>query len=592
MSSQRIRMLAVVLVTVAVTAAVAWAIGSRIESPADAAARTAAPVPSPILVPAEMRVLGASIVTRGTVRFGLPQAVSVAPSMLKPGAGLITTLPLRNLQVAEGGVLLTASGRPVFVLQGDVPAYRDLVPGISGDDVLQLERALVRLRLDPGPVDGRYDQQTAAAVAQWYRAKGWEPFAATREQQAAIRLLQRDADDAHKATVAAAAAAATAAPALAAARATAEHSARTAAQELANRRADLQALQAGQAGAAGREPDSTLTLQNEHAKAAHANTAAHSELAAQIADEAFINLDPRQPETARLAARAKVELARTAAHKTRLEGQAAVQAAERLAGQGGSRLQQAEGAVAAAQSAAHAARLDGERLLRLAQDAMQVAELDARLSAARASQLAADLAQARQKLGVQVPVDELVFIRTLPVRVDEVKAVVGAPAAGPLLLVTDNLLSVDSALALDAAPLVKPGMKVLIDEQALSVSATGVVKLVASTPGTMGADGFHLHFEVSVNPTPVRLEGVSVRLTIPVKSTDGAVLAVPISALSLAADGSSRVQVQDKGALKYVVVTPGLAADGFVEVRPTSGTLAAGQLVVVGYTIAKGKDAP
>ena len=75
------------------------------------------------------------------------------------------------------------------------------------------------------------------------------------------------------------------------------------------------------------------------------------------------------------------------------------------------------------------------------------------------------------------------------------------------------------------------------------------------------------------------------RLTIPVESTKGAVTAVPLSAVSLAADGTSRVKVKNKddGALEYMVVEPGLSADGFVEVTPVDGTLAAGQFVVVGY---------
>jgi hypothetical protein len=64
-----------------------------------------------------------------------------------------------------------------------------------------------------------------------------------------------------------------------------------------------------------------------------------------------------------------------------------------------------------------------------------------------------------------------------------------------------------------------------------------------------------------------------------------------MSALSLAADGSSRVQVQEKGELKYVVVKPGLSADGFVEVTPTNGSLEPGQLVVVGYNDPKSQDA-
>jgi hypothetical protein len=80
------------------------------------------------------------------------------------------------------------------------------------------------------------------------------------------------------------------------------------------------------------------------------------------------------------------------------------------------------------------------------------------------------------------------------------------------------------------------------------------------------------------------------RLTIPIKSTQGIVTTVPISALSLAADGTSRIQVQNNGALESIVVEPGLSADGFVEVKPTSGELKPDQLVVVGYGSKDNKD--
>jgi multidrug efflux pump subunit AcrA (membrane-fusion protein) len=583
MASRRIKLLATVLAGVAAFAAFAWVAGAHIESPADVAARTAPPTPSPILVPVEQRVLGTSLVTRGTARFGLPQPVSLAPSTLKPAAGVITLLPLRNAQVAEGGLLLTASGRPVFVLQGDLPMYRDLVPGLRGDDVRQLEQALTRLGFDPGPVDGLYDPQTAAAVAQWYKARGWEPFGPTREQLAALHTLEREAGEAAKAALSAQAAAAAAAPAVEAARTAAEHGARLAAADFSARADEVRGLEAS------RETDHALALQFERAKAEHANTAAETELAAQIADEAFISLDPRQPETARLAARAKVELARTAASKTRLEGRSAVLAAERAAAQVGHKLDLSQGAMTSARMAEKTARLEGERAVRAALAAQELSQLDARLANQRAHQLGEELALARKKLGVQVPVDEVVFVRALPVRVEELKATVGAAASGVLLSVTDNQLSIDSTLPLEAASLVKPGMRVVIDETALAVHATGLVQSVASTPGTRGADGFHIYFEVRVDPTPVVLEGFSVRLTIPLQSTHGAVTAVPVSALSLAADGSSRVQVQEQGQLTYVVVVPGLSADGFVEVTPRSGKLAPGQLVVVGYNQPKGK---
>jgi hypothetical protein len=58
---------------------------------------------------------------------------------------------------------------------------------------------------------------------------------------------------------------------------------------------------------------------------------------------------------------------------------------------------------------------------------------------------------------------------------------------------------------------------------------------------------------------------------------------VPVSALFLAADGTSRLQVENNGSLEFIEVKPGLSADGFVEVTPVEGTLSEGQLVLVGY---------
>jgi multidrug efflux pump subunit AcrA (membrane-fusion protein) len=219
-----------------------------------------------------------------------------------------------------------------------------------------------------------------------------------------------------------------------------------------------------------------------------------------------------------------------------------------------------------------------------------LAELDAKLAAERAARLVADLTMARHKVGVQIPVDEIVFLPLLPVRVEELKTNVGNVASGPIMTVTDNQLAIDSSLALDAAPLVKPGMPVSIDEQALGIKAQGVVKRVAETPGTHGVDGYHIYFEVRVTETVRPLEGFSLRLTIPVESTKGTVLTVPMSALSLSAGGKSRVQVQDKDELRYVVVEPGLSADGFVQVTPVDGNLEPGQLVLIGYERTTGKE--
>lgn len=576
-SRKRIMVLFAVLASVAVVAVGGWVAGSRIESPADAAARTAPPTPSPILVPVEKRVLSTNIVTRGTARFGLPRPISIPPSTLKVDVGLITTLPLRNTQLGEGSVMLTASGRPLFVLQGGVPAYRDLVPGISGDDVRQLEQGLKRLGFDPGSIDGTYDQLTSAAVAKWYKSAGWEPFGPTRDQLANIRTIERDLADAAKYRLSASAADGAAALSVESARATAEHNKRVAAAELAARTADRSRLMAN-----GKN-ETPLAVESERAKAGYAETAAKADVAAQIADRALIVLDPRQTETARAAADAKLKLAQASQLKIKLESELAVHAAERDA-----RL--AAGQFELAEASVKSADLAGEMSIRAALDAQRVASLDARLAADRLNRLTADLDIARRKLGIQVPIDEIVFIPALPVRVEEVTARVGDAARGSVMSVTDNQLVINSSLPLDAAPLVKPGMPVAIDEQALGIKATGVVDIVANSPGTRGVDGFHIYFEVRVDKAPAQLEGFSVRLTIPIKSTAGAVAAVPVSAVSLTADGTSRVQVENAGILKYIEVEPGLSADGYVEVSPVKETFAPGQLVVVGYENPDNKD--
>jgi hypothetical protein len=463
------------------------------------AARTAAPTPSPILVPVEERVLSSEIVTRGTARFGLPQSVSIAPSTLKGEAGLITTLPLRNAQLEEGSVTLTASGRPVFVLQGDAPAYRDLVPGIRGKDVRQLQQALKRLGFNPGPADGVYSSRTSEAVAAWYRAGGWQPFEPTKDQVAALRTLRRELALAAK-----------------------ERSAT-----------------AGGVGAAA------LAVESARAKAEHDNSLAASELATKTAERDRIVLDPRQSKTARAAAAAGMKQAESGVRAAQLAGDAAIQAAL---------------------------------------EAQRVAELDVELAADRADRLAAEVKVAEEKLGTQIPVDEVVFLPALPVRVEELVVAVGDAARGPVMTVTDNQLVIDSSLPLDTANLVEPGLTVLIDEQAIGIKATGIVSKRASTSGTNGVDGYHIYFEVRVLETSAPLENFSVRLTIPLKSTNGAVLTVPVSAISLAANGTSRVQTQGtNGELEYVIVEPGMSAEGFAEVTVVDGSLSPGQLVVIGY---------
>jgi peptidoglycan hydrolase-like protein with peptidoglycan-binding domain len=421
-------------------------------------------MPSPILVPVEERVLTSDIITRGTARFGLPQSISLSPSPLKTEAGVITTLPARGDQLKEGDVLLTASGRPVFLLQGDTPAYRDFVAGLSGQDVRQLEAALKRLKFDPGPVDGVFDDRTSAALTNLYAAAGYASFTPSEQQLASLRSLE-------------------------------------------------------------------------------------NELAVAVNDKAI-------------------------AENTLALAPLTIKAAQ---------AQRAAAVASSSGSAQAAAQLNGDIAVKTAEEAQNAAEREVKRLTNLVDELTTEFEAARSKTDSPVPIDEVVFISSFPVRVQEINVRVGDPASGSVMVLTNNHLAIDSSLPLTEAPLVKPGMKVTIDEPDLGLQATGVISRVADTPGTDTADGYHVYFETLVDETQVKLEGVSLRLTIPVKSTGDAVTVVPISALFLAADGTSRVQVDNHGKLEFLEVKPGLSADGFVEITPVDGKLSAGQLVLVGY---------
>lgn len=498
MSRNRLLRVILFLAVMILVAVAGWIAGSRITSPAEAAARTAPPTPSPILVPVEERVLTSDIVTRGTARFGLPQSISIVPSALKADAGIMTTLPIENYQVQEGDVIFTISGRPVFILQGEVPVFRDLTPGLKGHDVRQLENALQRMGIETGPVDGVYDAQTSAGVEAWYTGSGWEPFGPTEEQLAHIRDLEHQL-------------------------ATATNNQLGAEAALARSLSEVDAARA-------RVTVTTLL--------AEANVAARSVFRDNVA------ANPNSSLQELTSANADLE---------------------------------------AATAAVAAARLEGDIAIQTALDNHEAAKREVDIALLEVNQITAQLDQARHQAGIQIPSDEIVFLPGLPVRIDQIDVLIGDVASGPVMTVTNNELAIDSSLPLKEAPLVKPGMVVAIDEPDLGIAATGVVTRVADTPGTFGVDGFHVYFEVKVDETNLTLDGFSLRLTIPVESTGGAVTAVPISALFLATDGTSRVQVENEGTFKFIMVEPGLAADGFVEVTPIDATLVPGQMVVIGF---------
>ncbi|WP_145791866.1 peptidoglycan-binding domain-containing protein [Kitasatospora atroaurantiaca] len=185
--ARRQRAFLAVAVVAALVSSGGWAASSLIKSPAERAADAAPPPRTVVTVPVGMRVLTQSVVTRGQVypptQFNItPTAASTDVTQL-----YVSKPPAKSGDSAANGQLLAeVSGQPLFVLQGPVPAYRDLRPGSSGPDVAELQAALELLGYPSGSdEEGTYGRGTAKAVADFYRHLGYTaPTTGPATQQA------------------------------------------------------------------------------------------------------------------------------------------------------------------------------------------------------------------------------------------------------------------------------------------------------------------------------------------------------------------------------------------------------------------------
>ncbi|MFD9029737.1 peptidoglycan-binding protein [Streptomyces sp. NPDC059567] len=178
-----------------------------IKSPAQALADSEAPPPSVLSAPVERRVLRDSVILRGTV--AAEQSMDVTPAGGGgEGAAVVTKVPVvAGQQLRHGQVVLEVSGRPVVVLQGALPVYRDLKPGAEGADVAQLQKALAELgHRTGGDPRGNFGAGTKSALTAFYRSIGYEPVPAQADAQEqltaateAVSAAERAAEDAHEA---------------------------------------------------------------------------------------------------------------------------------------------------------------------------------------------------------------------------------------------------------------------------------------------------------------------------------------------------------------------------------------------------------
>jgi peptidoglycan hydrolase-like protein with peptidoglycan-binding domain len=476
MASRR-RSLAIVL-GVAVAAMVGGFLAARqVRSPAEEAANAKPPPAGPITAAVERKTLHSQVVTRGDVVYDGAVAVQVETAALATAAVVTGHLPVVGAAIGEADVALEITGRPVLVLGGDLPTYRSVGPGAAGPDVAQLEAALLRLGLDPGPIDGTYDGHTATAVRALYQRAGYEPPPAPSETQQSLVAAHAAVASAHDSVTQATSALATA-------------------------RAPL-------------------------------------------------------PDSEQLAADAEV----AAAQRTLTDAQASGDTS----------------AVAAASdqlAIAQARRAEQMAPPDTSEQEQQLAAARGRLHEAEEAEGAAEAAA-----DTPFPAAEVVYLPNLPRRVDTVAVTRGALVTGAVMAVSGATLVVHATIDPADRALVQTGMSATLERG--DVSVTGTVTSITDVPGAAST--------AFVTPGPLdpsqveALRGANVKVTVPIATTGGDVLCVPLAAVSAGAGGDSRVELLRRdGTTVLAPVDVGLTAEGFAEIHPRQIAIAAGDRVVVG----------
>lgn len=149
-----------------------WHVGSEERSQAHRAASATPPSPSLVTAPVTAGPLLDSATFSGVL--SRETVLTVTGPTARPGVSrqVITKVPVKTGQsVRSGQVVAEVSGRPVIVLSGRFPAYRDIGDGDEGPDVRQMQQAL-RARYGT-PVTGRADSRTLADLRRLYRAIGY-----------------------------------------------------------------------------------------------------------------------------------------------------------------------------------------------------------------------------------------------------------------------------------------------------------------------------------------------------------------------------------------------------------------------------------
>ncbi|MET9670295.1 peptidoglycan-binding protein [Streptomyces sp. NPDC006475] len=84
--------------------------------------------------------------------------------------GIVTWTPSANSVVTQGKRLYAVNNRPVVLLRGDLPAWREFTRDMpDGEDVRMLEQNLAELGYTGFTVDDEFTEKTEAAVKRWQK---------------------------------------------------------------------------------------------------------------------------------------------------------------------------------------------------------------------------------------------------------------------------------------------------------------------------------------------------------------------------------------------------------------------------------------
>ena len=552
MKSRRRLFLAVVAIAVAFGVG-GFLLGQQLESPEDARAEVAAPEASLIAVPVMTTALSNDVVVRGDAAF--EGAIDLElDATLGDGASRVVTgrVPDVDSLVNEGDVAIEVSGRPVFVLEGTLPAFREFKPGLEGDDVLQLEEALARLGFLTVTPDRLYGAATEEAVAAMYEAVGYEARAESEGQEAQLDAARDAVDGAREALA----------------------NANDALDDLLKPPTQVQQVNEAQAREARLD-----AIDNAEEAVTDAKERLDEELAATPSESLLSAIDQLtaaeqtgEPDTIAAANRAVAAAQQGDEQRIEAAREAVTQAEEGVTA--------ARDALADYDALQAAEDADGTDTSR-AEDNIVDAE-------DRLAEMEQDLAELEDDIGVRLPAAEIVFLPELPRTVTSVDVERGDFVTGAVMQISGTEVRITTGVSEANRPLLEIGQRVVIDSAQLGIEVEGEITDLADRTGTNGVADTRYYMQVT--PTGEynvsEMVGVNFRLQIPLEKSDGEVLAVPNAALFIGADGSSRLRVlePDGETTRIVEIKVGLTDknQSLVEVIPLEGSLTEDDFVVVG----------